>query len=78
MYVYRVQIVSQIPMLRPVFESACQTLSCKVPYERRLDQIRVQASALHKAPNQPDSPPWALRCATSLNGPRSGLRWYWI
>lgn len=53
MYVYRVQIVSQIPMLRPVFESACQTLSCKVPYERRLDQIRVQASALHKAPNQP-------------------------
>jgi predicted Zn finger-like uncharacterized protein len=53
MYVYRVQIVSQIPMLRPVFESACQTLSCKVPYEHRLDQIRVQASALHKAPNQP-------------------------
>lgn len=53
MYVYRVQIVSQIPMLRPVFESTCQTLSCKVPYERRLDQIRVQASALHKAPNQP-------------------------
>lgn len=53
MYVYRVQIVSQIPMLRPVFESACQTLSCKVPYERRLDQIRAQASALHKAPNQP-------------------------
>lgn len=53
MYVYRVQIVSQIPMLRPVFESACQTLSCRVPYERRLDQIRVQASALHKAPNQP-------------------------
>lgn len=53
MYVYRVQIVSQIPMLRPVFESACQTLSCKVPYERRLDQVRVQASALHKAPNQP-------------------------
>lgn len=53
MYVYRVQIVSQIPLLRPVFESACQTLSCKVPYERRLDQIRVQASALHKAPNQP-------------------------
>lgn len=53
MYVYRVQIVSQIPMLRPVFERTCQTLSCKVPYERRLDQIRVQASALHKAPNQP-------------------------
>lgn len=53
MYVYRVQIVSQIPMLRPVFERTCETLSCKVPYERRLDQIRVQASALHKAPNQP-------------------------
>lgn len=54
LYVYRVQIVSQVPMLRPVFERTCQTLSCKVPYERRLDQIRVQASALHKAPNQPE------------------------
>ena len=53
LYVYRVQIVSQIPLLRPVFERSCATLSCKVPYERRLDQIRVQASALHKAANQP-------------------------
>lgn len=53
MYVYRVQIVSQVPLLRPVFERACETLSCQVPYERRLDQIRVQASALHKAPSQP-------------------------
>ena len=54
LYVYRVQIVSQVPMLRPVFERTCQALSCTVPYERRLDQIRVQASALHKAPNQPE------------------------
>ncbi len=53
LYVYRVQIVSQIPLLRPVFERTCATLSCQVPYERRLDQIRVQASALHKAANQP-------------------------
>lgn len=70
MYVYRVQIVSQIPMLRPVFESACQTLSCKVPYERRLDQIRVQASALHKAPNQPGQSTLGLTLRNEFERPQ--------
>lgn len=51
-YVYRVQIASHIPLLRPALEQACASLGCQVPYERRIGDIRVVSSALHKEPGE--------------------------
>ncbi|WP_341667708.1 zinc-ribbon and DUF3426 domain-containing protein [Alcaligenes sp. SDU_A2] len=51
-YVYRVQIASHVPVLRPVLERACLELGCQVPFERRIDAIRIVSSALHKEPGE--------------------------
>lgn len=51
-FVYRVQIASHVPLLRPVLEQACASLGCQVPYERRQADIRVVSSALYKEPGE--------------------------
>lgn len=45
-YVYRVQLASQIPGLRPVLEQACEALKCAVPYPRRIQLISIMNSSL--------------------------------
>lgn len=45
-YIYRAQIASQIPTLRPLLERACAELNCTVPYARRIDMITIAGAAL--------------------------------
>lgn len=45
-YVYRVQLASQIPGLRPVLEQACEPLKCVVAYPRRIQLISIMNSSL--------------------------------
>lgn len=45
-YIYRVQLASELPQLRPALESYCQTLGCTVEYPRRLAQIAIMDSSL--------------------------------
>lgn len=45
-YVYRVQIASKIPALRPTLEKACGHLNCTVAYSRRIDLITISGAAL--------------------------------
>ncbi len=52
-YVYRVQVASQIPALRPLLEQACQSLDCTVDYPRRLQSIAIMDSSLQAEPGQP-------------------------
>ncbi len=44
-YIYRVQIASHVPAVRPALEYACTHLSCQVPYERRLGDVAISGSA---------------------------------
>lgn len=45
-YVYRNQIASEAPFLRPVLEKACVSLHCKVSYRRRIQLISIMNSSL--------------------------------
>jgi len=45
-YIYRVQIASEVPALRPALERYCETLNCTVEYPRRLAQIAIMDSSL--------------------------------
>lgn len=48
-YVYRLQLASAFPALRPVLENACARLGCTVPYERRIEAIAITGSALRSS-----------------------------
>lgn len=48
-YVYRMQIASNVPLLRPVLERACEPLQCKVGYPRRIERIAIMDSSLQAA-----------------------------
>ena len=61
-FVYRTQIATQMPAMRPVLEQACDALGCTVPYPRRIDEIGIIASSLRARPktgnvaaNEPDT-----------------------
>ncbi len=45
-YVYRAQIASQAPTLRPMLERACAELNCTVAYSRRIDLITIAGAGL--------------------------------
>ncbi len=45
-YIYRAQIASQAPTLRPILERACAELNCTVAYSRRIDLITIAGAAL--------------------------------
>ncbi|MFT0544769.1 DUF3426 domain-containing protein [Allopusillimonas ginsengisoli] len=45
-YVYRAQIANQVPILRPMLESACASLDCDVPYAREISAISIMDSTL--------------------------------
>jgi len=45
-FVYRNQIASEAPFLRPVLEKACASLHCKVSYRRRIQLISIMNSSL--------------------------------
>lgn len=45
-YIYRVQLASEIPALRPTLERYCEVLGCSVDYPRRLAQIAIMDSSL--------------------------------
>lgn len=49
-YVYRTQIASEVPFLRPVLEQACEPLGCTVDYPRRIERISIMDSSLQAAP----------------------------
>lgn len=45
-YIYRVQLASEFPALRPALERYCEALACTVEYPRRLAQIVIMDSSL--------------------------------
>lgn len=45
-YIYRVQLASEFPGLRPALERYCESLGCTVDYPRRLAQIEIMDSSL--------------------------------
>jgi len=49
LWVFRVNVVTAAPVLRPAFESLCQTLGCTVGYERRIERLTIAASSLQTA-----------------------------
>lgn len=49
-YVYRMQIASNVPLLRPILEQACEPLQCKVGYPRRIERIAIMNSSLQAMP----------------------------
>ncbi len=52
LYVYRDDVASSVPTLRPLLERACQPLGCEVGYVRRIERIFVVGSSLQLATNQ--------------------------
>jgi hypothetical protein len=54
-YVYRNDIVTRFPFLRPALEAGCARLQCRVDYERRIDRISVVSSSLRPPPGLPPS-----------------------
>jgi hypothetical protein len=57
MYVYRMQIASNVPLLRPALEMACESLHCKVGYPRRIERIAIMDSSLQAVPQAGDVKP---------------------
>lgn len=45
-YLWRSQIVSQYPVMRPHFEAACEALGCSVPWQRDVRALKVESSDL--------------------------------
>lgn len=45
-YIYRVQLASEFPVLRPALERYCESLDCSVDYPRRIAQIAIMDSSL--------------------------------
>jgi len=52
LYVYRDDVASSVPTLRPILEQACRPLGCEVGYVRRIERIFVVGSSLQLATNQ--------------------------
>lgn len=52
LYVYRDDVATSVPTLRPLLEQACQPLGCEVGYVRRIERIFVVGSSLQLATNQ--------------------------
>lgn len=48
-YVYRVQLASSFPSLRPLLETVCERWNCSVPYERQIEAIAITGSALRSS-----------------------------
>jgi predicted Zn finger-like uncharacterized protein len=53
LYVYRDDVASSVPTLRPLLEQVCRPLGCEVGYVRRIERIFVVGSSLQLATNQP-------------------------
>ncbi|MCX5591079.1 zinc-ribbon and DUF3426 domain-containing protein [Alcaligenes endophyticus] len=49
-YIYRVQIASHVPFIRPTLEYACAQVACDVPYERRLAEVGISTSSFQNLP----------------------------
>lgn len=54
-YIYRVQIASEVPALRPALERYCEALECTVDYPRRLSQIAIMDSSLQEVRDDADA-----------------------
>jgi predicted Zn finger-like uncharacterized protein len=52
LYVYRDDVASSVPTVRPLLEQACRPLGCEVGYVRRIERIFVVGSSLQLATNQ--------------------------
>lgn len=52
LYVYRDDVASSVPTLRPLLEQACRPVGCEVGYVRRIERIFVVGSSLRLATNQ--------------------------
>jgi predicted Zn finger-like uncharacterized protein len=49
-YVYRNDIASRFPAMRPALAMGCERLHCDVAYERRIERISVMSSSLRPPP----------------------------
>jgi hypothetical protein len=65
-YVYRSQIATQIPALRPVLTQACETMGCRVAYSRHIDMISVISSSLRASPGAASDAPESMTLRLTL------------
>ena len=54
LYVFRVQLAENIPVLRPGLERMCTALNCTVAYSRQADMIVITQSSLQPEPAEND------------------------
>ncbi len=54
-FIYRDDLASSVPALRPMLEKACQPFDCEVGYARRIERIFVVGSSLQQVPRQSPS-----------------------
>ena len=52
-FIYRDDLASSVPALRPALEQVCGPLNCEVGYTKRIERIFVVGSSLQLAPAQP-------------------------
>jgi predicted Zn finger-like uncharacterized protein len=77
-YVYRVQIASSVPALRPLLERACVSLHCEVRYPRQIQLISIMGSSLQskaKTADSGDHPDQMLLQVTLRNNDSKPQEW---
>lgn len=52
-YFWRVEIVTQLPGLKPAFASACQSFGCSLPLPRKIDLVAIESSEMRQNPIHP-------------------------
>lgn len=56
LFIYRDDLASSVPALRPALEQMCGPLNCEVGYTKRIERIFIVGSSLQLAPSQqPDN-----------------------
>lgn len=52
-YLFRTELASRLPRLKPAFVAACARLHCVVPLPRNIDLMAIEASNMEMDPAQP-------------------------
>jgi len=73
--VYRLQLASQFPQLRPALERLCQVWACQLAYPRQLDQIFILSSSLRMQPGNAPPHQHLILHATLRNQAERAQQW---
>ena len=52
LYFFRVEFAAHLPGIRPALLGYCELLDCTIPLPQKLDQLRIESSAMESAPGQ--------------------------